>query len=93
MAQRGDAISRVAPILDRHCPLVEPLVGLPQVATDACSAAHGLTQDPTHDHHLRVELLIREPALPGVSPVEHAPGEFDALLRHHPRSISLGRRL
>jgi hypothetical protein len=64
MAQRCYAISRVAPIVDCHCPLVELLVDLPKVATDAFSAAHGITEKPTHEHHVRVDLLIRERALP-----------------------------
>jgi hypothetical protein len=82
MAQRGDAISRVAPILDHQVPLVELLVDLPKVATDACSAADGLTQNPTHEHGVRVDLLIRKPALASVPPSEHAPGELHVLLRH-----------
>src|SRR5215207_2204346 len=84
MAQCGDEISRVAPLLDCHFPLVELLVDLPQVATDARSAAHGLPQDPTHEHDVGVDLLVREHALAGVPPFEHVPGEFDVLLRHHP---------
>src|SRR5215203_6295687 len=91
MAQCGDEISRVAPLLDCHFPLVELLVDLPQVATDARSAAHGLPQDPTHEHHVGVDLLVREHALAGVPPFEHVPGEFDVLLRHHPHPISRGQ--
>ena len=82
MPQRCDAISRVAPILDYQVPLVELLVDLPQVATDACSAPHGSTQDPAYKYRVGVDLLIREPALPGVPPTEHAAGELNVLLRN-----------
>ena len=82
MAQRGDEISRVVPILDHQVPLVELLVDLPEVATDARTTADRLTQNPTYEHGLRVDLLIRKPALPGVPPGEYAPGELDVLVRH-----------
>jgi hypothetical protein len=73
MAQRSDAVPLVAPILDYQVPPVELVIDLPEVATDACSAAHGLTEDPTHQHRVRVDLLIRKAALPSVPPIEHAP--------------------
>jgi hypothetical protein len=48
----------------------------------------GRPQDsPTNNHHVRVDLLIPNRALPSVPPTKHALGDLDVLLRHRPRSI------
>ena len=90
LAQRCDEISRVMPILEFQGPLVELLVDLTKVATDARSTVDRFAQEPAHQHHVRVDLFIPEPPLASVPPAEHTPGEVDVLLRHRPRSIPLG---
>ena len=47
MAQRCDAISRVAPILDRHFPLVELLIDLPKVANGGAGNARRAGSNPS----------------------------------------------
>jgi hypothetical protein len=89
LPQRDNQVALTPPVIHFDLPLLKLFVNLPRPLLHSAHTRVGLGSEAALDHEVGIDLTLGERPFPTIPGVDPAFDEFDVLLRHRPRSISL----